>query len=276
MQIAPDKPNFLETYASGAPQVVWSRVSADLETTVSAYLKLANGKPNSFILESVEGGETRGRYSFVGINPDLIWRCRGNAAEINRNAGDTSSVFSPESGDALDSLRGLISESQIDDMPPGLPPMASSLVGYMGYDMVRLMERLPNEPEDDLGLPDGMFVRPTIMVVFDTAGDTISIVTPTRPADGVDGETAYAAAVARIEETLNCLNAPLKNAESIIDGAPTVPAEVTSNMSKAAFMESVETCKEYIRAGDAFQIVPSQRFQTPFAKPPFALYRALR
>jgi anthranilate synthase component 1 len=276
MQIAPDKSKFLETYTSGVPQVAWSRVSGDLETTVSAYLKLADGKPNSFILESVEGGETRGRYSFVGINPDLIWRCRGNAAEINRNAGDVSGAFVPEPGDALDSLRGLISESQIDDMPPGLPPMASSLVGYMGYDMVRLMERLPNEPEDDLGLPDGMFVRPTVMVVFDTAGDSISIVTPSRPTDSVDGETAYAAAVSRIEETLNCLSAPLRNPKTIIDGAPTVPAEVTSNMSKAAFMESVETCKEYIRAGDAFQIVPSQRFQTPFAKPPFALYRALR
>ncbi|MEQ9125760.1 MAG: anthranilate synthase component I, partial [Alphaproteobacteria bacterium] len=167
MPIAPDETAFLEAYAAGAPQVVWSRISADLETTVSAYLKLSAGRPNSFILESVEGGEIRGRYSFIGIEPDLIWRCRGDVSEIARDLDDGGAGFAAEAGGALDSLRALVAESRIADMPDHLPPMASSLVGYMGYDMVRLMERLPNVPEDTLGIPDGMFVRPTVMAVFD-------------------------------------------------------------------------------------------------------------
>ena len=153
-----DKATFLEIYDAGRPQVLWSKISADLETTVSAYLKLSSGRPDCFILESVEGGAIRGRYSFIGIEPDLVWRCRGNRAEINRDAlkgGD----FRVEDEEALDSLRALIKESQIDDMPTGLPPMASSLVGYMGYDMVRLMEHLPNTPNDTLGLPDGKIGR---------------------------------------------------------------------------------------------------------------------
>ena len=282
MPIAPDKPAFLKAYAAGAPQVVWSRISADLETTVSAYLKLAAGRPNSFILESVEGGKIRGRYSFIGIEPDLIWRCRGDVAEINRTVA-TGGAFEAQPGGALDSLRALVSESRIDDLPGVLPPMASSLVGYMGYDMVRLMERLPNEPEDTLGLPDGMFVRPTIMAVFDGVEDMISIVTPARAIPGVDGEAAYAAAVARIGGAIARLEGPLprdtgkERPESIAANAePGAQPEVRSNFTKAGFMQAVEIAKEYIRAGDAFQIVPAQRFEVAFDRPPFDLYRALR
>ena len=278
MPIAPDKTAFLEAYAAGAPQVVWSRISADLETTVSAYLKLSAGRANCFLLESVEGGETRGRYSFIGVEPDLIWRCHGDAAEIDRAPGAAGSTFAPTPEGALDSLRALIRESQIDDLPVALPPMASSLVGYMGYDMVRLMERLPNQPKDTLGVPDGMFVRPTVMAVFDGVEDMISIVTAARPAEGVDGEAAYAAAVARIEDAVARLNGPLPAGASSGNGAAdaSAPVEVRSNFTKAEFMRAVEVAREYIHAGDAFQIVPAQRFEVPFDRPPFALYRALR
>jgi len=279
MPIAPEKTAFLEAYAAGAPQVVWSRISADLETTVSAYLKLAADGPNSFLLESVEGGETRGRYSFIGIEPDLIWRCRGDEAEIDRTADPDNPAFKAEAGGALDSLRALIQESRIDRLPAGLPPMASSLVGYMGYDMVRLMERLPNVPEDTLGIPDGMFVRPTVMAVFDGVEDMISIVTPVRPKDCIDGETAYAAAVERVETAIARLNGPLPASATNVAAAPQAepePAEVRSNFTKAGFMKAVDIAKEYIHAGDAFQIVPAQRFETPFDRPPFDLYRALR
>lgn len=277
MPIAPDKPTFLEAYAAGSPQVVWSRISADLETTVSAYLKLAAGRPNSFLLESVEGGETRGRYSFIGIEPDLIWRCDGDRAEINRDPAAGASAFVAERPGALDSLRALIKESRIDDLPASLPPMAASLVGYMGYDMVRLMERLPNEPEDTLGLPDGMFVRPTVMAVFDGVEDMISIVTPTRPDLGVDGETAYDAACARIAAAVERLTGPLPRAAAAGNGAASgAPVDVRSNFTKDGYMAAIETAKEYIRAGDAFQIVPAQRFEVAFQQPPFDLYRALR
>lgn len=268
-----DKATFLEIYDAGRPQVLWSKISADLETTVSAYLKLSSGRPDCFILESVEGGAIRGRYSFIGIEPDLVWRCRGNRAEINRDAlkgGD----FRVEDEEALDSLRALIKESQIDDMPTGLPPMASSLVGYMGYDMVRLMEHLPNTPSDTLGLPDGMFVRPTIMAVFDSVDDTISIVTPVRPCDRTSGEKAFEAAIARINGAIDRLNGPLPARVTTINQEPN--SERRSNFTKEGFLAAVERAKEYIRAGDAFQIVPAQRFETPFQRPPFDLYRALR
>ncbi len=277
MQISPDKQSFLTAYAAGTAQVVWTRISADLETTVSAYLKLSDGRRNSFILESVEGGEIRGRYSFIGVAPDLIWRCRGDKAEINRSADDQTGKFTVESSGALDSLRALIAETRIPDMPAGLPPMSSSLVGYMGYDMVRLMERLPNTPEDTLGLPDGMFVRPTVMAVFDGVDDTISIVTPARPVPGIDGEAAYAAATARVEETIARLNGPLpRPTANAMPKAEAEPAEVRSNFTKDAFKAAVDKAKEYIHAGDAFQIVPAQRFEVAFDRPPFDLYRALR
>jgi len=268
-----DKATFLEIYDAGRPQVLWSKISADLETTVSAYLKLSSGRPDCFILESVEGGAIRGRYSFIGIQPDLVWRCRGNQAEINRDALK-GGAFRVEDGEALDSLRALIKESQIDDMPTGLPPMASSLVGYMGYDMVRLMEQLPNTPTDTLGLPDGMFVRPTIMAVFDSVDDTISIVTPVRPCDRTSGEKAFEAAIARINGAIDRLNGPLPARTISINQEPN--SERRSNFTKAGFLAAVERAKEYIRAGDAFQIVPAQRFETPFQRPPFDLYRALR
>ena len=273
MPTSTDKAVFLEKYISGQPQVLWSQISADLETTVSAYLKLSAGKPDCFILESVEGGAIRGRYSFIGIEPDLIWRCRGNEAETKRDAL-TGGAFIPESMGALDSLRALIKESQIDDMPPGLPPMASSLVGYMGYDMVRLMETLPNTPEDTLGLPDGMFVRPTVMAVFDSVDDSISIVTPVRPCEKFNGEEAFEKALERIENAITRLNGPLPERPNF--DATEITTERTSNFTKSEFLGVVERAKEYIRAGDAFQIVPAQRFETPFNRPPFDLYRALR
>ncbi len=273
MPTSTEKAIFLEKYIAGQPQVLWSQISADLETTVSAYLKLSAGKPNCFILESVEGGAIRGRYSFIGIEPDLIWRCRGNKAETNRDAL-TGGAFIPESMGALDSLRALIKESQIDDMPPGLPPMASSLVGYMGYDMVRLMETLPNTPEDTLGLPDGMFVRPTVMAVFDSVDDSISIVTPVRPSEKLNGEEAFEEALERIENAITRLNGPLPERPNF--DATEITTERTSNFTKSEFLGVVERAKEYIRAGDAFQIVPAQRFETPFNRPPFDLYRALR
>ena len=273
MPTSTDKAVFLEKYIAGQPQVLWSQISADLETTVSAYLKLSAGKSDCFILESVEGGAIRGRYSFIGIEPDLIWRCRENKAETNRDAL-TGGAFIPETMGALDSLRALIKESQIDDMPPGLPPMASSLVGYMGYDMVRLMETLPNTPEDTLGLPDGMFVRPTVMAVFDSVDDSISIVTPVRPSEKLNGEEAFEKALERIENAITRLNGPLPERPNF--DATEITTERTSNFTKSEFLGVVERAKEYIRAGDAFQIVPAQRFETPFNRPPFDLYRALR
>src|SRR5690606_30868903 len=135
-------------------------------------------------------------YSIIGCMPDAIWRCRGDDAEISRSGGP----FEP-AGPALASLRTLNAESLID-LPDHLPPMAAGMVGYMGYDMVRLMERLGPARPDPLGLPDGLFIRPTVMAIFDSIRDTITAVTPARPQSGVDARTAYAQAEQRLAQVL--------------------------------------------------------------------------
>ncbi len=165
MRALPDFSRFEETYTASLPRVVWTTLVADLETPVSAMLKLADGRPNSFLLESVEGGAIRGRYSFIGLKPDLIWRCRGDKAEINRRARFDTDAFEPCPGGAIESLRAVVAESRIE-LPDHLPPMAAGLVGYMGYDTVRLVERLPDANPDVLGVPDGLFLRPTVISVF--------------------------------------------------------------------------------------------------------------
>ena len=274
MTTQPDYATFAETYDAGAAQVVWTSVIADLETPVSAMLKLADGRANSFLLESVSGGSIRGRYSFIGLKPDLIWRCRGNEVEINRNARANADLFETDSEDPLGSLRALIAESAIN-LPEGLPPMAAGLFGYMSYDMVRLMETLPNENPDVMGLPDGIFLRPTIIAVFDTIEDVMTIVKPVRRRTGVNASSAFAQAEERLHDVLTDLDQPHPRASDVALSDHVMP-EPVSNMSRPAFHEMVERGKAYIEAGDVFQVVLSQRFEVPFTLPPFSLYRSLR
>lgn len=274
MQPAPAFEGFARVYGANKAQVVWTRLVADLETPVSAFMKLTKGEPNSFLFESVEGGSTIGRYSFLGLKPDLIWRCFGNKAEINRHAGTVGSSFQATGGGALDSLRALVAEARID-LPPELPPMAAALVGYMGYDTVRLMERLPDANPDVLGVPDGMFLRPTVIAVFDRLEDQLTLVTPVWPTDSVAAKAAYEAAEARLAGAVADFEAPLPYRPAPETKDTTLPTP-ESNFTREGYHAAVERAKEYIRAGDAFQIVPSQRFRVPFTRPPLSLYRALR
>ena len=166
MQIEPSETAFAERYGRGQAQVVWTTLVADLETPVSAFLKLGGGKPMSFLLESVEGGAVRGRHSIIGLEPDLIWRANGATADVNRSPRAKPDAFMPCGEPPLKALRTLIAESRIS-LPESLPPMAAGVFGYLGYDMVRLMEELPQPNPDPIGIPDAMLLRPTIMVVFD-------------------------------------------------------------------------------------------------------------
>lgn len=274
----PPLSQFEEAYCRGQPQVIWAELVSDLETPVSAMLKVADGQPFSFLLESVEGGTFRGRYSFIGIKPDLIWRCFGDRAEINRQALSDATAFLPcpvgELSGALASLRALIAECKVD-LPPRLPPMAAGLVGYLGYDMVRLMEKLPDANPDVLGLPDGLFIRPTVVAVFDNVEDSITVITPVWPNKDISGDVAYDHAYKRVAGTVAELERSLGNRQSTrINPGPSLAP--TSNISRERYHEIVEIAKEYIIAGDIFQVVPSQRFKVPFKFPPFSLYRALR
>jgi anthranilate synthase component 1 len=268
---------FQPLYVQGTPQLLWTKLIADLETPVSAMLKLADGKPNSFLLESVEGGAQRGRYSFIGLKPDVIWRCFGDRAEINRQAPSDAKSFSPcpigaEKG-ALASLRALVGESQLN-IPATLPPMAAGLVGYMGYDMIRLVEPVGDSDKPRLKLPDGQFLRPTVMAIFDNVDDSVTLATPVRPKAGLDAHTAYALACERLADLVADFDRSLP--ASPYSGAVAPSAEPTANLSEADYCRMVEKAKEYILAGDIFQVVLSQRLTVPFRLPPFALYRALR
>jgi anthranilate synthase component I len=284
MQITPDPGSFAAAYEAGRPVLVSTSLVSDLETPVSAMLKLADGRPNSFLFESVEGGATRGRYSVIGLKPDLIWRCFGDQAEINRRARSDPAAFEPHHGaapGALSSLRAVIAESRIapiaGDKMAGdkLPPMASGLFGYMGYTMVGLMERLPDTKPDTLGIPDGLFLRPSIICVFDNVLDRVTAVTPAWPEPGVSAAQAYERARERLADVIAEFDRNLPYRREAGDATAEIPAP-RSNMSEGEFIRMVETAKEYIRAGDIFQVVPSQRFSVPFRLPPFALYRALR
>jgi len=274
MQIEPPASAFAERYARGEPQVVWTTLVADLETPVSAFLKIAGGKPMSFLLESVEGGAVRGRYSVIGLEPDVVWRADGERAEINRSPLTSPDAFAPCPEPPLKALRSLIAESRIA-LPEGLPPMAAGVFGYLGYDMVRLIEELPEPNPDPIGIPEAVLTRPTLIVVFDAVKDTIIVFTPVRPRSDVSAKVALARAQERLAAIVDALDRPLDKAAAEFDAGPLdIPAK--SNTTPAEYRAMVLRAKEYILAGDIFQVVLSQRFEAPFALPAFSLYRALR
>jgi anthranilate synthase component I len=272
MQIEPPEDAFRATYARGEAQVVWTTLVADLETPVSAYLKLS-GTGESFLLESVEGGATRGRYSIIGLEPDLVWRAQGDAAEVQRRPRADRSAFTRSAEPPLASLRTLIKESRIA-LPESLPPMAAGVFGYLGYDMVRQMEHLPAQKPDPIGIPDAVMVRPTLVVIFDTVKDLMTVVTPVWPDRNVDVPTALGRAVERLTRIVDLLDRPLN--KSVAETSTTIEAEPRSNTRPDEYCAMVARAKDYIAAGDAFQIVLAQRFEASFALPPFSLYRALR
>jgi anthranilate synthase component 1 len=274
MQIEPSADAFAARYAAGEPQVVWTTLVADLETPVSAFLKIAGARPMSFLLESVEGGAVRGRYSIIGIEPDLIFRVNGAEAEINRTVQNDPAAFVPVKDAPLSALRAVIAESRIA-LPATLPPMAAGVFGYLGYDMVRLMEDLPANAPDPIGIPDAILVRPTVVIAFDAVEDTITVVTPVRAQAGVTAKVAMARAAERLSTVVDALDKPLDKSATEFDTGP-LNVETQSNTTPAEFERMVARAKKYIAAGDIFQVVLSQRFEAPFTLPPFALYRALR
>ena len=274
MQIEPSETAFAERYRRGEPQVVWTSLVADLETPVSAFLKLGGGKALSFLLESVEGGAVRGRYSIIGLEPDLIWRTSGGKVEVNRNARSKPHAFEPHQEPPLQALRALIAESRIA-LPDSLPPMAAGVFGYLGYDMVRLMEELGPPNPDPIGIPDAVLVRPTLIVVFDAVKDSITVVTPVRQEKDVDAKTALTRAIERLARVVESLDRPLDKSLSEYEAGP-IDVQTQSNTTPEEYKAMVRKAKDYIVAGDAFQIVLAQRFEAPFTLPPFSLYRALR
>jgi anthranilate synthase component 1 len=271
MLVEPGPEPFEAHYAKGEPQFVWTRLVADLETPVSAFLKLSAGRANTFLLESVEGGAVRGRYSMIGLDPDLLFQAAGDAPLIARLPD--LSRFTPAEGGTLQALRAVLAESRIA-VPDGLPPMSAGLFGFLGYDTVRLMEEIGPPPPDALGVPDALLMRPRIVAVFDSVRDELTVVTPVRPERGVTASQAWDRAVDRLTEVVDALDRPLVHAPQEADVA--LSADVVSNTTPAEYKAMVARAKDYIAAGDIFQVVLSQRFEAPFPLPAFSLYRALR
>jgi anthranilate synthase component 1 len=269
-----DEAAFDARFAAGEAQVLRAVLVADCETPVAAFMKLrALSAGPAFLLESVEGGAVRGRYSMIGLTPDLIWRCDGGVVSVARPlSGDAA--FQREEADAFLSLRRHIAEAKV--ALEGLDlPMATGLFGYLGYDMVRLMERLPPRKTTGPDLPDAILVRPTVMVVFDAVRDELNVVAAVRPRSGLTARAAREEASQRIDAVVAALEGELPLDTSRDVSAINPPAPV-SNTPAADYEAMVARAKDYIRAGDIFQVVLSQRFDAPFELPPFALYRALR
>ena len=274
MALTPDFDSFARAYDAGENQVVYTRLAADLDTPVSLMLKLTGAAENAFVLESVTGGEVRGRYSIIGMKPDVIWRCHGEHSTLNRHARFDPDANTPQDGNPLDNLRALIAESRIN-LPEDLPQAAAGLFGYLGYDTVRLVEHLPDLNPDPIGLPDAVMLRPSVVVVLDGVKGEVTVVSPAWVSDGQSARAAYAQAAERVMDAVRDLERAMP-AESREIGEAAEDAAPVSNFTPEGYRAAVEKAKDYIRAGDIFQVVPSQRWAQPFPLPPFSLYRSLR
>ncbi len=247
-------------------------LNADTETPVSAWLKLAVEGRGDFLLESVEGGRTRGRYSLIGLDPDLAFQARGNSAELNRHWRADRTAFQPSDAPTLEALKALVASIRME-VPAELPPALPFLVGYFGYETASLAEKLPVPAVDPLGVPDMFFVRPGLLLVFDRLADTLTLVAPIY-ADGTPPQPAIVSAFDRLETAAARLGRPLP-AQHRAGHSSEIP-QPKPGVPPARYREMVERAKDYIRAGDIFQVVLAQRFELPFPLPPFQLYRALR
>jgi len=242
---------------------------ADCETPVSALLKLRDGGP-TFLFESVEEGQRLGRYSMIGMRPQAIIRAEGDALVMR---GADGAVRQLDAGDPFGAVEDVV--QQVRMAPPSEPvAFSGGAVGYFGYDLVRRVERLPDVPEDDLGLPDLYVMITGPVAVFDHLRRTLTLLVPCPLDPEVDPEPAYWQAVATLSELRARLDGPVP-APSPREGE-LVLGPITSNMTRDTFERAVERVREYVFAGDAFQVVPSQRFSAPISLEPLAVYRGLR
>ena len=252
-----------EDFNPKKPQLVYARIINDLDTPVSAYLKIAENKPYAFLFESVQGGEIRGRYSFLGFSPDIIWKSTGDKSEVSRDG----KIFEKSKETPLETLRSLQKESSFV-LPKGIPPMAAGLFGYLGYDMIRQVENLPTSSEDPINTPDAIMVRPTIVAIFDSIAQEIIIASPVYTTGNYDN------AVNKIHEVIRELNTPINNNINQNKDIHDIIPKLGTSLEK--FTDRVNKAKNYILSGDIFQVVIGQRFSAPFIHKDFSLYRSLR
>jgi len=269
--IYPKKSDFLKRTKKQNNQLLWTTLKSDLDTPVSTYLKLCNKKTNSFLLESVQDGTYRGRYSIIGFDPDIIWKCKNGIAYrkiIQKNIGK----FIKEKLSPLKSLQDLINSSKIK-LPTHLPPMSAGLIGYLGYEIIEQYETLPHRKKNSINVPDGFFIRPKTLAIFDDIKNEITLINPYWYQNNQNYEKDYEFIVNYLKKLINIINSPLKyKREKTINKFD----KPKSNIKKNTFLKMVKKAKKYIYEGDIFQVVLSQRFKTKFLLSPFELYRSLR
>jgi anthranilate synthase component I len=268
--IRPSRAEFKERAKQGNLIPVSTEITGDLETPVSAMLKLRRGRFN-FLLESVEGGNQIGRYSFLGRDPFLVFRSKGRRVTIRRGAD----VTTLECDRPLDELARLLAEIKpVSD--PTLPPFAGGAVGYIAYDVVRQYERLPDGNPDDLDVPDICFVFTDTVVAFDNVKHGMTVITNVRARPGDNLDLLYDQACGVVTQTAADLRRPLPAAATADGGKLRIGEKLRSGFTRPAFLQAVDRCKHYIREGDIIQVVLSQRLATTFEGDTFDLYRALR
>jgi anthranilate synthase component 1 len=269
MTVRPSRQEFKNRAGEGNLIPVYTEVYADLETPVSAYLKLRRGE-NTFLLESVEGGTQVGRYSFLGRDPSIIFEARADKVKIRRG----SQVTTIESTDALRELKKLTNEF-VPVSDPSLPPFAGGAVGYMAYDTVRQLESLPEANPDDLEIPDMLFMFTDTIVAFDNVNHKLTVMHNVQARSGDNLDLLYDQAAGVLQQILIDLRRPLPEAQRQ-NGRIQGEENPGSNFKREEFLEAVKTCKGHIQQGDIIQAVLSQRLDTTFDGDAFSLYRALR
>ncbi len=269
---SPAQQSFTELIASSDLVPVHRTIIADLETPLTLFAKVAASDPHAFLFESMEGGEKWGRYSFIGLDPLITFTSQQNKVHIEypglADGGEERSGVNP-----LYELRQLLASFTVPDVP-GLPRFYGGAVGFLGYDMVRFMEKLPDR-HPPIDLPDSSFMVPGIVLIHDAMKQKLTIVCNVWKRGGKSVEQMYATACHRIEEIIDRLREPIPQS-FVSQQQATAPHSFSSNMDEAGFKTMIEQAKEYILAGDIIQVVLSQRFHTESQLNPFALYRALR
>ncbi|MFA4835785.1 MAG: anthranilate synthase component I [Dehalococcoidia bacterium] len=268
----PDRESFRQKAKKGGLIPVCRELAADLDTPVSVFLKLGQ-EPPTFLLESVEQGENLGRYSFMGLGHSTVLESKGNRAMIRDRSGEK--VIDLEGRDPLSLIQEITRQRQAVRVP-GLPPFCGGAVGYLAYDIVNFLEELPQCPHDELGLPDSLFLFTDTMLAFDHVQHKLKIIANAYIDDDID--EAYDQAVSKIDSIVANLSKPLPPQTHTYIATEAADGEqlMASNFSQEGFMGIVRSAKEYIAAGDAIQIVLSQRLRRKTSAKPFDIYRALR
>ena len=273
------KPNlndFKKKYDKGKPQLIYTTLSADLYTPVSTILKFEKEK-YSYLFESVENGNNRSRYSVIGIKPDLIWQCKKNKCFIQKNFPKKIKI-EENNITPIDSLKKLFLENKFD-IPKHLPPMSAGLFGYMGYDMIKYFEKIDLQNFDQLKLPDSIFIRPSLMLIFDNVSDKLFIIKTVWPGTQ-NSKKLFQDSCNDILAILKIIEKPIKTKKNIslknISNNEKTMKKVNSNITYKQFEQMVNSAKEYIFSGEVFQVVLSRCFKKKIKSSSISVYRALR